>query len=235
MTSANVNCVAMVVDVTSDNEQQHSPAVAGALSPSGVVAERLKEARRRRGWTAKQLADQCAKVGAAYLTVSVLANIESGRPDLNGQRRRDITVDELLTLAFVLDVAPIYLLGLPTSGDAAVRVTPNRTVDDPDELLRWLRGDQALPGTDARLYYSVALERMPVPDTQQTLSEYASAILQDRAKELGSQFHAETDKLAERAQEQFTHLVADAETALAQGASSEELIELLRKASGERR
>lgn len=225
----------MVVDVTSEPEGQPSQAVTGALSPSGVVADRLKEARRRRGWTAKQLAEHCTKAGATHLTVSVLANIESGRPDLNGQRRRDITVDELVTLAYVLDVAPVYLLGLPVSGDTAMRLTPNRTVDDPDELLRWLRGDQALPGTDARLYYSVALERMPVPDTQQTLSEYASAILQDRAKELVSQFHTETEKLAERAQEQFAALVADAETALSQGASSEEMVELLRKASRKRR
>jgi transcriptional regulator with XRE-family HTH domain len=220
----------MVVNVTSDSERQQPRAAASALSPSGVVAERLKEARRRRGWTAKQLAEHCAKAGATHLTVSVLANIESGRPDLDGHRRRDITVDELVTLSYVLDVAPVYLLGLPASGDNAMHITPNRTVDDPDELLRWLRGDQALPGTDSRLYYSVALERMPVPDTQQTLSEYASAILQDRAKELVSQFQAETEKLTERAQEQFAGLVADAETALAQGASPEEMVELLRKA-----
>jgi transcriptional regulator with XRE-family HTH domain len=235
MTSADVNRIAMVVNVTSESHGQQFQAETSALSPSGVVAERLKEARRRRGWTAKQLAEHCAKAGATHLTVSVLANIESGRPDLNGQRRRDITVDELVALAYVLDVAPIYLLGLPTSGEKAMRVTPNRTVDDSDELLRWLRGDQALPGTDARLYYSVALERMPVPDTQQTLSEYASAILQDRAKDLVSQFHVETEKLAERAQEQFATLVADAEKALAQGASPEEMVDLLRKAGRKRR
>lgn len=219
----------MTVDDGSERTRQVEPA---ALTPSSVVAQRLKEARRRRGWTAKQLADQCAKAGATYLTAAVLANIESGRPDLNGKRRRDITVDELLLMAFVLDVAPIYLMGLPasTAGASAVEVTPNRSVGDPDELLRWLRGDQALPGTDARLYYSVALERMPAPDTEQTLAEYARSVLQDRAKELVSQFHAETDKLAGRAHEQIARLVTEAETALAQGASADELVALLQRA-----
>jgi len=220
----------MTVD---DGTERTRPTAPAALTPSTVVAQRLKESRRRHGWTAKQLAEQCAKAGATYLTAAVLANIESGRPDLNGKRRRDITVDELLLLAFILDVAPLYLLGLPasTAGTTAVEITPNRAVSDPDELLRWLRGDQALPGTDARLYYSVALERMPAPDTEQTLAEYARSVLQDRAKELVSQFHAETDKLAERAHEQIAHLVAGAEDALSKGASTEELMALLRQAS----
>lgn len=200
------------------------------LTPSSLVAARLKEARRRHGWTAKQLAEQCAKAGATALTAAVLANIESGRPNADGHRRRDITVDELLLLAYVLDVAPIYLLALPNSGPASVQIAPRRAVDDPDELLRWIRGDQALPGTDSRMYYSVALERMPAPDTEQTLAEYARSVLQDRAKELVSQFHAETDKLAERAHNQITRLVTDAEQALADGASAEELLALLRDA-----
>ena len=201
------------------------------LTPSAVVAARLKESRRRRGWTAKQLAEECARAGATQLTASVLANIESGRPDAEGRRRRDITVDELLVLAYVLGVAPIYLLALPAGGEhSAVQIAPHLSVSDPDELLRWIRGDQALPGTDSRVYYSVALERMPAPDTEQTLAEYARSVLQDRAKELVSQFHVETDRLAERAHEQITRLVTNAEEALAKGASAEELMALLRGA-----
>lgn len=217
--------------MTVDDVAGPGPAEPAGLTPSSLVAARLKEARRRHGWTAKQLAEQCAKAGSTGLTAAVLANIESGRPDADGRRRRDITVDELLLLAYVLDVAPIYLLALPNSGQGrAVQIAPRRAVDDPDELLRWIRGDQALPGTDSRMYYSVALERMPAPDTEQTLAEYARSVLQDRAKELVSQFHAETDKLAERAHNQITQLVTDAERALADGASAEELMALLRNA-----
>lgn len=218
----------MTVD---DGVSPGSAKEAASLTPSSLVAARLKEARRRHGWTAKQLAEQCAKAGATGLTAAVLANIESGRPDADGRRRRDITVDELLLLAYVLDVAPIYLLALPNSGqERAAQIAPRRAVNDPDELLRWIRGDQALTGTDARMYYSVALERMPAPDTEQTLAEYARSVLQDRAKELVSQFHAETDELAARAHNQITRLITDAEQALAGGASADELVALLRDA-----
>jgi transcriptional regulator with XRE-family HTH domain len=78
--------------------------------PSDVVARRVREIRKQRGWTAERLAAECARVGASQLTASVIANIESGRRDQQGRRRRDVTVDELLHLAAALDVDMSHLL-----------------------------------------------------------------------------------------------------------------------------
>src|SRR6266540_6238341 len=72
------------------------------ITPSAIVASRLKELRQRRGLTAKQFADRCAELGATNMTVHVVANIETGR--------REVGVNELLLFALVLDVAPAHLL-----------------------------------------------------------------------------------------------------------------------------
>lgn len=79
-------------------------------SASDVVAQRAQELRKRQGLTAKGLAERCALMGAPGMTASVIANIESGRPDLRGRRRRQITLEEWLILAQALHVAPIHLL-----------------------------------------------------------------------------------------------------------------------------
>jgi transcriptional regulator with XRE-family HTH domain len=97
-------------------------------TPSDVVAERVKEVRKRRGWNNAALAAECAKAGAAQLTENVLENIEHGRRDKAGRRRRTVSVDELLTLAIALNVAPVHLLVPP---------------DDPDEPYPVVGGVQA--------------------------------------------------------------------------------------------
>jgi transcriptional regulator with XRE-family HTH domain len=79
-------------------------------TPSDVVARRVREVRKRLGWSAERLAAECVQVGAPHLTASVLANIESGRRDQQGRRRRDVTVDELLQLAAALRVETRDLL-----------------------------------------------------------------------------------------------------------------------------
>ena len=129
------------------------------LSPTIVVATRMKELRQRRGWTAADLADRCAALGMPELNRSVIANIES-------HRRKYVSVDECLTLAYALDVAPIHLL-IPTAVDPNVdrteyKVTPDRFL--PIELARsWFRGDWATGGTDARIYHSEVPKEEFVP------------------------------------------------------------------------
>src|SRR4051794_2181391 len=120
----------------------------GMSRASSLVASRVKELRRHRGMTAQQLCDRCAALGAPGITTNVLANIET--------RRRDVSVDELLVLALALDVAPMHLL----APDRAVRlaITPSASVTDSDELRRWLRGEHALPQSQARLYYGYAIQ-----------------------------------------------------------------------------
>jgi transcriptional regulator with XRE-family HTH domain len=81
-------------------------------TPSDLVAARIQTARRLRGWTAKDLAARCADLGDPQLTAAVIANIETGRRDSNGQRRREVTIDELFAIARALDIEPASLLAL---------------------------------------------------------------------------------------------------------------------------
>lgn len=120
-----------------------------ALRPSDVVGERIRELRRLRGWTAKQLAEQCVNEGVVEMTAPAILNIETGRRGPDGKRRRDVTIDELLALATVLSVAPDSLM-FPLSGPgqtavpAPIEVTPKRHVSDRVLLRRWAAGMEPL-------------------------------------------------------------------------------------------
>jgi transcriptional regulator with XRE-family HTH domain len=77
---------------------------------SDVVADKIRELRKERHWRVTDLADRCKERGADYLTANVIENIESGRRDQDGNRRRAITVDELYAFAEALGVPPLRLL-----------------------------------------------------------------------------------------------------------------------------
>ncbi len=202
------------------------------LSVSDAVARRIKEARARRGWSAKQLAEKCAERGLSRLTHSVLNNIESGRHNEDGQRKRDVTVDELLGLALVLDVAPVHLLALPEKREVevTVRVAPGVVLKENARLLQWVRGDAPLPESDSRLYYASSIEQLPAPDAQRTSAEFARSVLQDRAKELLQGFNEQTAQMAADATAKLQGLVAEAEQAISDGATLDEVLALLKQA-----
>jgi transcriptional regulator with XRE-family HTH domain len=94
---------------------------------SDVVAQRVRKLRQQWGWSAAELAQRCAEWGHPQLTASVIANIESGRRDKNGRRRRDVTVDEAFAFARVLQV-PVGEL-----------VDPAERMVSAHELVEWLR------------------------------------------------------------------------------------------------
>ncbi|GGL30343.1 hypothetical protein GCM10010095_14340 [Streptomyces anthocyanicus] len=131
-------------------------------SYSDIAAERIREVRRKRGLTAAQLAKRCADIGAPEITAQSVSNIETGRRDKEGRRRRFVTVDELVALSVALEVAPVHLLSkalppeeLPLPG--AWKGTPNAE----GLALIWrnyIKGEQALPGMDARNYMTEAPE-----------------------------------------------------------------------------
>lgn len=100
-------------------------------------------------------------MGGERLTVNALENIEYGRPDKDGRRRREITVDELLIFAYVLDVAPVHLLVPITEMDYPY--VPKERMDHERSWIvgtltgwvrEWIRGNRPMPATDARLYFS---------------------------------------------------------------------------------
>lgn len=130
-------------------------------SASDVVARRVQEQRKRQGLTAKALAERCRTMGAPGMTASVIANIESGRPDLNGRRRRQVTLEEWLILAQALHVAPIHLLVPVDDEQTRYELTPE-TPQPTQGLHResagwvraWIRGDEPLTFTNKRIYRS---------------------------------------------------------------------------------
>ncbi len=120
-------------------------------APSDAVVRRVREIRKRRGWSAARLAAECAKVGASQLTESIIANLEAGR------RQQGVTVDELLVLAVVLNVAPVHLLVPPEAwdeqgGEVPYPITPTRA-EQASTVREWVRG-MPLPGTDLRDFLS---------------------------------------------------------------------------------
>ncbi|MFI7452336.1 helix-turn-helix domain-containing protein [Nonomuraea sp. NPDC049714] len=140
--------------------QEDAPRKPAFVSPTEAIAKRLRALRVRRGWSARELGDRCAAVGMATLDRTAITNIEIGR-------RQKVSVDELLVLAFVLDVAPLHLL-VPvdaTIGDldpkaeapdrpVLYKITPERFAIGPAAAREWVRGNFALPYTDTRIYFS---------------------------------------------------------------------------------
>jgi transcriptional regulator with XRE-family HTH domain len=116
-----------------------------SLTPSAIMTRRVKELRERHGWTAAQLATRCAEAGMPSLTRSVIANAESGR------RQGGFTLEETFMLAYVLDVAPVYLF-LPVEA-VLVRVIPKWDTHV-GHVREWVRGNYPLSGQDAGRYWS---------------------------------------------------------------------------------
>src|SRR5690606_3894974 len=98
-------------------------------------------------WSAERLAQEMTRVGVPWERV-VVSNLETGR-------RATVTVDELLALAYVLEVAPVHLI-VPTDGDGEpYRVTPAGVPEvNRSRVRRWVRGFEELPGQDPRRYFS---------------------------------------------------------------------------------
>jgi hypothetical protein len=116
---------------------------------SDQIASRIRELRWQRGeMTVADLAAKCDAAGMPSLTTQALYRLEQrGNP---GRPARPVSVDELLVLAYVLDVAPMVLLA-GNSDDKATPVTPKISV--PALVARnWITGFQILPGTDEEKY-----------------------------------------------------------------------------------
>jgi transcriptional regulator with XRE-family HTH domain len=113
---------------------------------SDNVARRVQAFRKHRGWSAARLADECAKAGFPQLTASVIANIESGRRDEQGRRRRHVTVEELVAFAVAFQTSPVVLLG-PLGGPDEHLVEVPLHFDSSEEALDFLQKINTLAGS----------------------------------------------------------------------------------------
>ncbi|MEX2501223.1 MAG: helix-turn-helix transcriptional regulator [Trueperaceae bacterium] len=101
--------------------------------PSEVFRRRLREARERRGWSTRELADRLELHGTK-MDRATISRIELGAPP----KGRNVTIDELFALCFVLNVPPTWLL-TPYAAQEPVALTAADVV--PASSVRaWLSG-----------------------------------------------------------------------------------------------
>lgn len=108
-------------------------------SATGLAGIRVRQARQKRSWTARELAERCAKAGAPQITATVVTNLETRR-----RNSRQVAVDEWLVLAHVLEVPPLQLL-LPLEAGEELEVVPGTDMDAL-EAVRWIGGPAEPPG-----------------------------------------------------------------------------------------
>jgi transcriptional regulator with XRE-family HTH domain len=113
-----------------------------ALRPAQIVARRVAEARKSRGWSQAQLAEELERIGYVK-SRATLTKLEGGE-------YRNVSVDDLFALGAALETAPVYLLA-PLEDDAMVAIAPS--VQLPAwAARRWIRGEPTplLANTDVR-------------------------------------------------------------------------------------
>jgi transcriptional regulator with XRE-family HTH domain len=148
----------------------------GPETVSDAVANRVQQLRKRRGWSARRLAKACAATGNPQLTESVVANIESGRRDKQGRRRRDVSVDELVAFAQALDVSVGLLLWSATT-QADPSFGPPQTLlalrsrDEQRDLLRQVEAVMARVRDDLTALEEEGAGRAPEGDDASAVQE----------------------------------------------------------------
>lgn len=99
--------------------------------PTRIVAQRVKDLIPKRGLTSETLAARMDELGIKW-NRAIVANLVSGR-------RSSVSVDELLALALVLNVAPVHLLVPPDDTTEAYQVTAKVT-ESSFRVRGWIRG-----------------------------------------------------------------------------------------------
>ncbi|MFI6783483.1 helix-turn-helix domain-containing protein [Micromonospora sp. NPDC050276] len=185
----------------------------GEATPGEVVRLRLKEIRKKR----RLNPDKAAELyGDPAMSTTVLMNIEAGR------RRTPVTVDELMRFAYALDVPPEALLVPGT--DQQVQVAPGVVVDA-TRLLRWMRGEEALNGTDTTHYEAVAAGSLGPSEgrvPQQLRDEFLT-----RAQAAFDGFFADSDEIRRKTRQQVREVLGEVRTAATNGVPADELITMI--------
>ncbi|MFI7607664.1 helix-turn-helix domain-containing protein [Micromonospora sp. NPDC049366] len=116
-----------------------------SATPHRVIADRVRELRKGRGWSAQRLAEELARVGTPW-DRSVVANLENGR-------RASVSVEELFALAYVLDVAPVNLM-VPTEQDPPPYAPTPGLAISAEDAREWIRGRKPVGEQDMDTYFS---------------------------------------------------------------------------------
>lgn len=106
---------------------EHSEA---PVTPTSVIAERVRWLRREREWTAQRLAEEMSRFGIEW-NRGVVTKLETGR-------RESVSVAELFALASAFNVSALALL-FPDK-DAAYAVTPSQSAESALDVYDWLVG-----------------------------------------------------------------------------------------------
>jgi transcriptional regulator with XRE-family HTH domain len=124
------------------------------MPPAKVFGKRVREARKRKNWTQKQLAERLAGLGQSF-DQSRVAKVENGQIALTPLR-------DVFAFAMALDVAPIHLI-VPLEDEMPAEITPKYDVPAP-VAREWIRGNAPLPrmrnypGTDMRMFLAERAE-----------------------------------------------------------------------------
>jgi transcriptional regulator with XRE-family HTH domain len=116
------------------------------LTPTAAVAAKMRELRTDRGWSAAELARRMQAVGIPWERL-VVTKLEKGH-------RQSVSVEEMLALSHVLDIAPVNLL-IPWDDDAPCWVAAGMPAYPARQVRRWVRGwphSAGLPGGDPKRY-----------------------------------------------------------------------------------
>lgn len=106
-----------------------------SLLPSQHLSQRVRELRKRHGWGQTELAERMSELGHVWIR-STVAKVEL--------LQRQVTVDEMIGLAWVLGVAPPSLL-VPLAHQT-VRVSPNTVIADSSYMWNWMAGTFPMGG-----------------------------------------------------------------------------------------
>lgn len=112
-------------------------------TPDQTTRKRIRELRKRHGWTQQDLAAALNELGAQTDRAAV-AKVELGK--------RGLALDEAFLYALVLDVAPVHLF-TPIDSDEPIGLGPNVQCS-PSEMRAWIRGQAPMfPPQNPRTYF----------------------------------------------------------------------------------
>lgn len=156
-----------------------------------VFRRRLRQTRRARDLTQADLAARVTDQGGA-MTQTTVTRLERGS--------RAVTVDELFSLAYALDVTPLALL-LPLDQDVSLRV--DRRIVSVRQFVDWVVGREPLGGWGEEPEAVSAYERL-LPRVLQELRAAESAV-EMRVRQAG------TAHLTDQQREEWNTAAAEAD------------------------